>query len=309
MEGKKLVDNLLHKARNLLVSLGLILVLFSGLPARGAEFFFGTHTRTVAEGDRFEVGVLLNTVREEVNAVSGTVVFSDALEVEDIRIGSSVVTFWVASPEIVSGRINFSGAIPGGFIGADGYLFSVFFRARRAGEVTVSTEGEQVLLNDGAGTSIAVERAPLAIAIGPVRSTGSEAPAGSIEPPDFTPPAPFSIAIAQDKNLFDGQWFAAFLAQDRDFGIDYYEVNEHDGSAPPVDGWLRAASPYRLSNQKLNQYISVRAVDRAGNVRVSTRAPEAIRETSPTAYLIGLGVVIVVGLVGVLAVRRVGTSS
>ncbi|MBI2113366.1 MAG: hypothetical protein HYT50_02210, partial [Candidatus Wildermuthbacteria bacterium] len=81
---------------------------------------------------------------------------------------------------------------------------------------------------------------------------------------DQTPPDPFGIGLGQGEILFEGKKFLSFLAHDETSGIAFYEVSEQAGIWKPVQ------SPYVLQNQAFRGMLKVRAVDKAGNERVSS---------------------------------------
>lgn len=63
-----------------------------------------------------------------------------------------------------------------------------------------------------------------------------------------------------DPAIFDGKYFLVFATQDKGSGISHYEVCEGGKRKCAI-----AESPYLLQNQKLNQKIFVKAVDKNGN--------------------------------------------
>ena len=166
--------------------------------------------------------------------------------------------------EATAGEIFFSGLVPGGFTGEDGYLFSLFFEATRQGEARIETDSEQVLLADGKGSKAAVTRAPLVLDI-----VGEAQAVNELTPlEDSTLPESFSPQVSRDASIFDGKWFVAFVAQDKGFGVSHYEVQEGAGA------WKKAVSPYLLEDQSLRSPIAVKAVDKAGNERIETLVPQ-----------------------------------
>jgi hypothetical protein len=80
---------------------------------------------------------------------------------------------------------------------------------------------------------------------------------------DKSPPEPFEMGVGRDPGIFDNKYFISFFATDRESGIDYYEVKEGDQT------FVRAESPYLLKDQSLRSTIKVKAVDKAGNERLT----------------------------------------
>ena len=100
---------------------------------------------------------------------------------------------------------------------------------------------------------------------------------------DTQPPDAFQPIVSQSPDLFDGKLFLVFAAQDKQSGVLYYEVQEAKARTPfgrlfaaARGEWVRAESPYLLSDQKLESVISVKAVDRAGNTQVEILTPSRL---------------------------------
>ena len=211
------------------------------------------------------------------------------------------MSLWIQRPEADRntqelGEVFFSGLVPGGFTGEDGYLFSLFFEAVLPGEARVSTDSEQILLADGKGSKTVVKRSPLVFDI--TRETKAVNELASLE--DFIPPEPFSLTIGRDPSIFGGKWFVAFAAQDKGFGVSYYEVQEGEKA------WKRAQSPYLLEDQNLRSPVSVKAVDKAGNERIETLEPQKPKKwyESYAVWIIIIGIVVLAGLFGRVLWRK-----
>ncbi|MBZ9569795.1 hypothetical protein KJA16_02635 [Patescibacteria group bacterium] len=84
---------------------------------------------------------------------------------------------------------------------------------------------------------------------------------------DVTSPEEFRAEIGQDPLMFEGKYFLSSATIDKTSGIDYYEVKEGKRN------FKRAKSPYLLGDQSLRSKILVKAVDKAGNERVSEITP------------------------------------
>jgi hypothetical protein len=240
------------------------------MPVSAAELYFGAHGPEAGTGSTFEVGVFMNTEGESVNAVEGKLEFpAEGLELQEVRDGSSVVSFWVTKPEVHKDGVSFSGIIPGGYAGADGYLFSAFFRARRSGEMKITLANERVLLNDGNGSDARVRTAPLLMRVAESGLSSEFSP-----PADTDPPEPFTPYVARDTSVFDGRWFVVFAAQDKGSGVNHYEIKEGRYGIAALGTWRVAESPYVLKDQKLRSAIHLKAVDRAGNERIAMLPPQ-----------------------------------
>lgn len=238
-------------------------------PVFAAEIFFGVQSQKIGLGKLFEIGVFINTENEPVNTVAGKIKFSsEFLELKEIREGNSIINFWIEKPEINEGEVVFSGITPGGYIGQNGYLFSLIFETKKIGENIITTAEEQIFLNDGQGSKASIKQAPLFLQI------EENVPASEFSlPSDSEKPEPFEITVAQDSEIFGGKYFLVFAAQDKNSGIDHYEVQESNNKQTKGGKWIAAESPYVLRDQKLRSYIFVKAIDRAGNERISELEP------------------------------------
>ncbi len=264
-----------------IISVITIIIIINGIlfitSASAAQIYFGAPAKTVFVGQKFEVGVFLDTQQSPINAVESQILFSaDALELEGFYDGNSIIPFWISKPEQVSpGAVAFSGIIPGGITTPKGYLFSLVLKPIKTGQATIRSSQETILLNDGQGTGAAINQAPLQLEI-----SGKTAPSQFLPRYDATAPEPFTIQLGHDPNIFGGKYFVAFAAQDKGSGISHYQVQEMlpwwsagrlatIGQAPV---WLDAQSPYLLQDQSLQSDVHVKAIDQAGNARVAKLA-------------------------------------
>jgi len=281
----------------LLVFLFVLFSVFAPM-AQAAEIYFGVHNPSVGVGSIFGVGVFLKTGGENINAIEGKILFPrEQVTLKEVREGNSLVSLWIQKPEMPASaegfdeaqqELFFSGLVPGGFTGEDGYLFSLFFEAKQKGQVRIETEAEQILLADGQGSKASVEQAPLTLMIEEGERVNELPPFNDPDPPEsFTP------QVARDSSIFGGKWFLVFSAQDKRSGIDYYEIQETREKRQKTSGWIKAESPYLLQDQGLRSYIYVKAVDKAGNERIETLArqnPEKWYENPITwSIIIGIG--------------------
>ena len=225
---------------------------------------------SIGAGDVMRVSVLLDSTLPT-NAFSGSILYSkDTLEPIAVNDGSSIISLWITHP-VASAKgapIIFAGITPGGFSGTGGALFSVLFKARAAGTANVSLGDIEVLRNDGAGGKEPITAKPLTLSIGPLPS------GGYTEPADHTPPESFTAYQGNDPQLFEGKNYLVFTAVDKSSGIDHYVIAE--SRVPsfllpffPLSWNKMATSPYVLTDQNLTSTVYIKAVDRAGNERVS----------------------------------------
>jgi len=275
-----------------------LLALFLVLPvgAEAAEIFFEAETNEIAPGQQFRVDVLLDPEGETLNAVQGELVFpAEFVEIREIRDGGSIVSLWVERLALVGeSRVRFAGVMPGGFAGVlsphyegvrAGLLFTLVVEGRREGAGEFRFAEAEALLHDGQGIRAELSMINFQFSISDQVSGFTFQVSGE---EDTTPPEAFEPQIARDPSLFAGKWFLVFAAQDKGFGISHYEVCE---------GWRRcekAESPYLLKNQRLNEKITVKAIDKAGNERVVELAPSFPQKWYENALAWGILMVIVI---------------
>jgi hypothetical protein len=252
-----------------------VFVLFYTTSVFAAEIYFKTDSTTIRPGDLLEVLVLLNTEKENINAVEGTVLFpDDILKLENINEANSILTFWPEKPRVYDGnKIKFAGITPGGYQEKTGLLFSITFQAKKEGAGIIEIKDSRVLLNDGQGTPTNVKTFDLQFSI------FKEAPISQtpiLEIKDTEPPEDFKPEIASNPNIFDGKYFLVFATQDKGSGIDHYAIRETRRKIErETDAkWVITESPYLLKDQKLRSFIYVKAVDKAGNERIAVVEPQ-----------------------------------
>ncbi len=236
-------------------------------------------------GGDFEISLFINGDKEKINAVSGVIIYNPAdLVLKEIREADSVINFWLERPDVTkSGTVNFSGIIPGGFdailspyyaAARPGKILTLIFTSQKAGATAIKLESPEVFLNNPEGRLAELKAiSPLEVKVN--KTAESNSPVSSI-PRDTDPPEIFTPQVGRDQNIFDGQWFVAFSTRDTGSGVARYQIQEHRNLLPDnknVENWQEVTSPYLLTNQSLNKYISVRAIDRAGNKRVVTLSP------------------------------------
>ncbi|MFA5853947.1 MAG: hypothetical protein WC866_02555 [Patescibacteria group bacterium] len=268
-----------------------------------ASIFAETETAPFHVGSSYVVDVFLDTENEDVNAVEGTLVFpAESFDVEAIRDGNSTVTFWIQRPQAGTGKIAFSGIIPGGHVGEKSFLFSVVVRPLRAGVAFFQVQEEQILLHDGKGTQASANARPLILEVAEqVVGEGDV----TYEKADLDAPETFVPVVSRDPNMFEGKYFLVFATQDKASGIDHYEVREGGGA------YVTAESPYLLQNQNVNEDISVKAVDKKGHARVATvfaaKKQSSYQKYATLAMMVLIGFLLGRTLSRVLSRRKQGS--
>lgn len=246
--------------------LSIFCFLFS-FHAFAAELSFQSSYDQIAVGQEFELVLYLDTQKENINAIEGEINYPNSLEVKEIRDGGSVITLWIKKPQLESGQIIFAGVTPGGFIIKKGKVFSIIFQAKSSESAIISIPNTRALLNNGSG-------APAKLKVNSYKLKILEKFAMSqisLISKDNDPPVPFQPQISGDPNIFEGKKFIVFVAQDKQSGIDHYEIREGW-----FGDWARAESPYLLKDQQLESYTYVRAIDKAGNIQTTVMPPQVV---------------------------------
>jgi len=238
----------------------------------------------VQPGQTFIVKIKIDNEEECINTVSVNLNYDKYfLDVVDFFQGESIVTLWLNPPEIdkEKGEISFSGGIPGGYCGKipgdpgeTDILGKIIFRVPgmileqeedNIAEVVFS-ENSEALLNDGFGTKADINFKGAELEVLKESYSGPDIWKEEISK-DNIPPEEFEILISNNPEIFGGKYFIIFQTQDKQTGIDYYEVKEGEYT------WKEAESPYLLEDQDLKSIIKVKAIDRAGNERISENFP------------------------------------
>ena len=274
----------------LLVSISLVLVFFSGLgQANAAQMFFESSSgQTNVANQPFEVILKIDPEDQNINALEGKIIVEGPGKVITVNNGNSIINLWIEEPSfrsVVCANNNcsfsFSGIIPGGYQGSlspnwkgfkPGKVVSFVIRPEAIGVISLKLDNARVLLNDGQGTKapLTVKSLNLIVAGAGTLSTSS----ADLFPKDLQAPARFKPEVVSDQNIFDGKWFLMFKTEDKDSGIDRYEILEtRSGIITESAKWVIAQSPYLLKDQKLKSYIFVKAIDSAGNEQMEKVSP------------------------------------
>jgi hypothetical protein len=188
--------------------------------------------------------------------------------------------------------------VPGGFNIEGATLFKIIFQAKKEGSVTIAPQGVLVHANDGLGTTLPVQLKSLVITVGAKKAATTD-DWGAVVARDTTAPEDFIIVLGQDKALFSGSKFAYFSAVDNQSGISYYEVSEN--GAPAV----RSGSTYVLQNQNEDVTLSVTAVDKAGNKKVSNYSMAATpNSVSNNINWVAVGIAVVLLVIVIMVIKK-----
>lgn len=159
--------------------LGLLVAFLLGANTLFAQsLFFNIPQREVTAGDRFTVSVQVESRSEPINAVSGTLSFSESLlRVVSISKEGSIINLWTIDPTAGRAGVLFEGVILNpGFQGSSGNILRVTFEAKKTGRAIFGFSNGAILANDGRGTNIlsSLGQASLNIIAGPLAGAPGE---------------------------------------------------------------------------------------------------------------------------------------
>lgn len=236
----------------------LLFVIFLPSLVHGADFYFEPATHNFPTGES-QLVLKINTGIDSVNAVGGKIEIPEGVEVSKINTGSSAVLMWIDQPK--AGKlITFSGITPGGFRG-DVRLFSIGYTTKlEISQVLKVTESE-VIKNDDKGTVVPSKSESFRFTL-----SGQST---STEEVDGVPPEAFVIALGKEKESFNGSYFASFVAQDKNSGVQKYEWAHTYFFSPREGDWQETQNPIVLGKMVYFQKIFVKATDGEGNERIS----------------------------------------
>lgn len=266
----------------IIISIGILLV---AAPVHAARLYMSGGSTIFPDNAISRVDVLVASSDETINVVSGTIKYpTNLLNLVDIRTGSSLVSFWVDPPKKGNGEVSFSGVVPGGFNGEQGYLFSMYFsipdKSARSDATSgaITIPGSTVLLHDGVGTAAVVTNGLFNFSIVEVpKEEGNDYSELTVD--DSEAPEEFDPIITKDDSLMPDVYMLIFSTQDKGGGISHYEIIE---SPIPLDfedaidndlEWQKASSPYVLQDQGLESWVYVKAIDKAGNAQIVSVSP------------------------------------
>lgn len=295
----------------------LILILcFVPFFSHAAEMHVGSPLGDIRVGDTFILDVTLISEEEPANALEGILNVSDSLKLKEVRTASSIIPLWIIAPTLrTQSSIEFAGVIPGGFQGLygsswigmrPGIVTSLVLEAVSVGEGAVSfSSGTRVLSNDGFGTPLPLQVFGATFAIGD-KEYGSRTVSS---PTDSTPPELFELHIIDGSEIGKSGPTLIFETSDKQTQVSYYEI-AFDKKLKKEDelSWVRVESPYVLSRTHLSQYIFVRAVDEAGNTRMTYLPPNATVSENVFDPLWMLLFVVLFGILWIVFRRRFGQN-
>ncbi len=312
--------------RTFIVASFFLVVLFSVRvhSVSAALLYFDPSTTNLFRGDSVAVSLRLDTDEGEcINTVDAVIHYDPTINAVDVSRGDSILNIWVEDPVIdkVNHTIRFAGGIPGGYCGripGDPSLTNVILKiivqspglsiggGNNSSPRLWLDESSQVLLHDGYGTPAPLRLQDVTITLDGMVGTQVQDTWRDDVQSDTDIPSDFAITLTKDDVAFNGDYFIVFNSNDKQSGIDHYEVMEEPFAEFSKFKWGRAdapwekvESPYVLKDQTLNSTIRVKAIDKAGNTRVVTLVPDtALRSMSRETLMItilSLGSALLIG--------------
>jgi hypothetical protein len=261
---------------------------------------FEKTTLEVSVNEKVPVRLMFVKDGAAINALEGSLTFDPAyLTPTAVLDGGSIIGTWIKNIDLkderaLRGSLLFSGIIPRGLT-VGGEVVTVIFTAHKKGETYVAGTGI-AYKNDGKATPTVLTPAQLPVA---VKEAGIVMK--SDIPTDTTAPVITRLDIAQNEAMFDGGYFIVFAAKDGESGVDHFELFETSTKASSTTlekaSWKVVKSPALLTDQSLQSYVYLKAVDRNGNSSIKELVARA--DLSPQkvnswfSYLPTLGILIV----------------
>ena len=233
-----------------------------------STLYIDTNRSDFSVGDTVLFRVRIDSENQDINTVEGEVLLDypvGAASLAGISTADSQFSLWPGKPLPSENNtsISFVGGSPGGLLATDAIVFNFALKLQETGQITLSPNNIGVYLNDGNGTKDTVTENDLLIYVMPeTTDTQSTDDWKTTISQDKTAPESFEITIGKDPSIFDNRYFISFFTTDTESGVAYYEVQEGEAD------FVRAESPYVLTDQSLSGLIKVKAVDRAGNEKV-----------------------------------------
>lgn len=234
------------------------------LRAEGADVSLSTLQAVYHAGQEFAIDILLQPTGTAINAIEGTVTLPAGVQFTGSDDSHSFISLWIKRPTESNGAVVFSGVVPSGWSGLinpldssrmlDGTVIRLYFTAQQAGTFAFIGSA-RAYANDGLGTEVPIGADALSVAVDSVYAPSK------ISVADVFPPLPFTPLLIKDKTLASGKYAVVFATEDKESGIDHYEVKQGNFA------WTIAESPYVLPHQWFRNSILVRAIDRAGNIQ------------------------------------------
>lgn len=296
---------IMQASSRVLLAGGFAAMLLPGF-ANAASISIDTGADAYGLGDTFVATVRIDNEDECINAVQVEADYPvDTLRAVDFSRGGSIMSLWVSDPQIDTdkGVVTFSGGIPGGYCGhiqgdaspsdtLGKIVFTVVGAQKDSATINLGL-GSRVYLHDGQGTPASLSLHSKTLAIGSA-ATMPENPWLKEVGDDTTAPEAFTAQVESTKGIFGGKYYVVFSTTDKQSGLDHYEILENGA-------WRRVTSPYVLQDQSLDGGVKLRAIDKAGNMRLADFDPSSVppRQYSFNEFL-SLAILAAIALIAIV---------
>ncbi|MCK5122969.1 MAG: hypothetical protein KAQ87_02370 [Candidatus Pacebacteria bacterium] len=264
--------------------------------ALATELFFEPQEINTTANQTEKAEIFLRTNDDEsVNAFEISVEYPpEFLKLENWSDGNSIINLWIKEPKNDNGIFSFQGIIPGGYSGENGLLMTLYFKGIKEGLAEIKIRNNsKILLNNGLGTPA---ESSFSLATINIKMSDEKEPL-KFEFTEKIPPESFSPIISRSNEIYNGKYFLVFFTQDKNSGIDYYEVSEGNRL------FKTARSPYLLENQRLNEDIRIRAIDKAGNIRTEIILVEKTKEENEFKEILFFSVFLLLTIILVIFIK------
>jgi len=278
--------------------------------ALAAKLYITPPSGDISVNGTMTADVRLDNEGDCVNAAEVQIRYpQNLIEVADVSRGNSIFTLWINEPSIHKdfGTVSFIGGIPGGYCGrvpGDPGTTNIVATLilKTAPGITTPQKADigflpdtKIYLNDGLGSEAktSIKSSIYSVASGK-ESLDKWA---EILSSDKTPPEQFAISLYQDSSIFNNNRFIVFSTIDKQSGLDHYEILESTSkNKDPLSAeeakWREVSSPYQLKDQKMKSSVKIKAIDKAGNERITTLATPTTKEAAgPLYWFLALAIV------------------
>lgn len=136
------------------------IILFPAITNAGSSLYLSPEKGIYSVGDIFDVKILVDSGGEAINAAEADIFFdSENIFVEDLSTEGSVFNMWTIPPSVSNkaGKIEFAGGTRQNFIGEEGLVLTITFKALRSVNSRARFAAAAILSADGTGTNIITE--------------------------------------------------------------------------------------------------------------------------------------------------------
>jgi hypothetical protein len=202
--------NSLSFLKRIFVLVFVFCILLKTNTSEAATLSFSPSSTNISEGNIVSIRVSTNTLGKSVNNAEATIQFpTDLLEVVSVNKSSSIFSLWVEEPKFsnVAGTVSFNGGISNpGYIGSNGTLATITFKAKKSGVATVLFADAAVRENDGLGTDILSGRGTSVIQISGPKETETPTPTTPVSTTKDTKPS--KPIVTSDTHPDQNSWYS-----------------------------------------------------------------------------------------------------